>query len=114
MSKPFDPYLTGGVTRNPYHPKGKQVFALNFDDLAFKVDGVVVPTELVQGAFPHVQCVIVFVLDEDGLVRLNEHSVPLTESVKGKVEIIGTPLTCGCSMHRFQVSRWWSVKLTDG
>ncbi len=103
-----------GVTRNPYHPKGKQVFAVNFDKLSFRANGKSYEAKDVLGAFPKVNAMLLMVRDDDGNVVLNDDGdMPITKDVLGTIEIIGKPESCGCSASSLQVPKWWDVKLVN-
>lgn len=117
-NRAFDPHETGGVTRNPHHPKGARVFALNFDDLQFRVDGKAIATREVVGYYPLIQTLVVFELDDAGDIAMSpgrngRAPEPVQTAIASKdIEMEGLPLTCGCSMSKFKVPRWWLRKLT--
>lgn len=113
MSNNID--ISIGVTRNPWHPQGKAAFAINFDDLKFTLDGELLETADVLGVFPSVRSVLLFKRDEEsGDILYNKYGRPESEVVRGDIEIEGVRKTCGCSMTKFQVARWWEVTLTEG
>jgi len=99
--------FTEGITRNPYHVQVKNLFAVNMDKLKVKVDGEEIPIRDVQGAFPGVETVLVFKKKKDDFV-IGKDGHPETEAKHGKVEIIGTPESCGCSAKSLQVPNWWT------
>ena len=110
MANSFDAYEKG-VTRNPYHPIAKQIIAINFDLLTFKLDGEEIPAANVLGAFPQVECLVEIQRNSDGSAKMKADNWPDTRILKGKVEVIGTPLSCGCSASKFKVPQFWDVKL---
>lgn len=109
----FNPMKSGGVTRNPYKDGKMGLFAVNFSNLEFSVNGMQVPTAEVIAAMPHMRVVVKLKRDENGSVVVNAIGTPETEVVEGNVVIKGTPLRCNCSLRQYKVSRWWELELTN-
>lgn len=99
------------ITRDPLTMKGSAVFAINFDDLQVKLDGKEIPISDVCTIFHNMGVVDLFVKDGDE-IQSTDDMTPMTKAVEGKLELIGKPEACGCSMAQFKVPQWWKVKRT--
>ena len=86
------------------------MFARNFGQLVFKLDGETVPTKHVKTALPARKKIIVFEFDDKGQIVLESKNKPKTKELTGAVEIIGKPQGCNCSMRKYLVQGWWSVQ----
>lgn len=111
----FDPNVGDGVTRNPFHPAAERIFATNFDDLKFFVDEKEYPAELVIGAHPDVDTLLIMEKDNTAkgeFVMAGSNPWPKMIGVNGSVKIVGTAKSCNCPMGKFKTAGWWKTLMT--
>ncbi len=100
---------TGVITRDPLHPKAKQAFCTNMDELKFTFNGKEIPTKDVMTAYIRLGVVQLLKRDDDGQVMFKDDFNPITTEEVGKVEYRGRPERCNCNMTKFKVPKWWDV-----
>jgi len=113
MSKHFRPIDRGGVTRNPWHPSPKNLFATNFMKLEFRLNGEHVDPKYIETAYTELNYMVMFKANDQNQIVFS-NNIPETYKVKGMVQVEGTAVnlckSCGHSISSYRIQRWWEVQ----